>query len=212
VSDHGHLGIGSSAPGHYGPASTGVALAEATATAAWNAQGDAARPPFAEAARRLFGVVLPMAPNASARAGASTALWLGPTSWLLVTGDGRALTDFAAKRDALIAAGGALFDLTASRVAWTVSGSRAAAVLAKHCPLDFHPRAFAEGACAQSVLGHVNALFYKRDAAPSFTLMVARSLARDVWRTLCVSAAQYGYDVLPAQEWGQGHLLAIADK
>ena len=74
-------------------------------------------------------------------------------------------------------------------------------MLAKGCPLDFHPRAFAEGACAQSVFGHVNALFYRRAASSAFTMMVARSLARDAWRALCVSAAQYGYDVLRPREF-----------
>jgi sarcosine oxidase subunit gamma len=72
-------------------------------------------------------------------------------------------------------------------------------VLAKGCPLDFHPRVFAEGACAQSVFGGVNALIYRRAASPVFTLMVARSLARDAWRTLCLSAAPYGYDVSPTR-------------
>ena len=51
--------------------------------------------------------------------------------------------------------------------------------------------------CAQSLFGHVNALFDKHDDAPTFTVMVARSFARDTWHALCESAAQYGYDVLP---------------
>jgi sarcosine oxidase subunit gamma len=107
--------------------------------------------------------------------------------------------ELEARRDALGAVGGALFDVSVSRVAWTVAGQHAATVLAKHCPLDFHPRAFAEGTCAQSVFGRVNALFYRRAVAPVFTLLVARSLARDGWRMLCRSAAPYGYDVLPAR-------------
>ena len=94
-----------------------------------------------------------------------------------------------------------MFDVGASRVAWTVAGTQAATILAKACPLDFHPRAFAEGACAQSVFGRVNALFYRRAAAPVFTLLVARSFARDAWRTLCLSAAAYGYDVLPPRKF-----------
>ena len=68
-------------------------------------------------------------------------------------------------------------------------------VLAKGCPLDFHPRAFTAGACAQSLFGHVNVLICKRDDIPTFTLMVARSLGRDVWHALCEAAAQYGYDL-----------------
>lgn len=192
--------IGSPLPGHYGPTPAGVTLAETTFAAAWNVQGDAARPPFANEARRLFDIALPTAPNATVRGAVRTALWLGPTSWLLVASEASARTDFAAKRDALNAAAGALFDVTASCVAWTIGGLHAASVLATGCPLDFHPRAFAEGACAQSMLGHVNALFYKQ-APTSFTLLVARSYARGVWRTLCQSAAQYGYDVLPPRRF-----------
>jgi sarcosine oxidase, subunit gamma len=188
--------IGASAPGHYGPASNGVTLAETTFAAAWNVQGDADLFLFAETARQLFGVALPTVPNTTARTDALTAIWLGPTSWLLFATSASTLSDFGAKRATLNAARGALFDITASCVAWTIAGPRAATVLAKGCPLDFHPRTFAEGACAQSLFAHVNTLFYRRDAS-TFMLIVARSYARGIWRTLCESAAQYGYDVLP---------------
>jgi sarcosine oxidase subunit gamma len=189
--------IGSTQPGHYGAAATGVALAEATIASAWNVQGDPARPALIEEARRLFGIALPLAPNTSARTDKLTALWLGPESWLVATGAAAALVDHAAKRDALNAAGGALFDVSASRVAWTISGPRAIDVLCKGCPLDFHPRVFAAATCAQSVFGHVNVLIDRRDHAPTFTMMVAQSLARDTWHALCEASAQYGYEVLP---------------
>lgn len=189
--------IGSTAPGHYGAAATGVTLADTSIAAAWNVQGDPARPPFAGEVRRAFGVTLPQAPNTIVATDALTALWLGPTSWLLVAGGASPLVDFAAKRDAMNAQGGALFDLTASRVAWTVSGAHAATVLATSCPLDFHPRAFVAGACAQSVLGHINAVIVKRDETATFTVMVARSFARDLWHVLSLSAARHGYDVAP---------------
>jgi sarcosine oxidase, subunit gamma len=192
--------IGTPAPGHYGPASTGVTLAEATIAHAWNVQGDAALPAFADGALRLFGIALPAAPNTTARNARLTALWLGPTSWLLVASEPPALAGFAATRDALAAAGGALFDVTASCSGWTVAGPHAATILAGSCPLEFHPRAFAQGACAQSMLGRVNALIYRRDAS-AFTLIVARSYARSVWRTLCRAAAPYGYDVVEPQRF-----------
>jgi sarcosine oxidase subunit gamma len=190
--------IGSTAAGHYGATGTEVEFAAATISAAWNVQGNPARGTWLEEARRLFGVALPLAPGSSARTEAVAALWLGPGSWLLVARSAAALVDYAPKRDALNAAGGALFDLSASRVAWTISGPRAADVLAKGCPLDFHPRAFPAGACAQSLFGHVNVLIDKRDEAPTFTAMVARSFARDLWHALCEAAAPYGYRVLPA--------------
>ena len=78
--------IGSTRPGHYGAAGTGVAFAEATFASAWNVQGDATNPLLTEEARRLFGIALPMAPNTTSRTDALTALWLGPASWLLVAG------------------------------------------------------------------------------------------------------------------------------
>ena len=172
-----------------------VIIGEATFAAAWNVQGEPVRAPFTAEIGRVFGVALPVAPNTIAAAEALTVLWLGPRSWLLVSAGASPLVDFDAKRNAVNAAGGALFDVSASRVGWRMSGPRAATVLAKGCPIDFHPRAFAAGTCAQSLFGHVNALFVKHDDAPTFTLMVARSYARDVWHMLRDSAAQYDHEV-----------------
>jgi len=199
VPDDNSFEIGAAMSGHYGAPTTGVTLTETSCAGAWNVHGDAHMPNFADEMRRLFDVALPLVPNTTARTQALTALWLGPASWLLVWAGKAAPENFDAHRDALNTVGGALFDVTASRVAWTVAGAHAATVLARSCPLDFHPRAFPEGSCAQSLFGHVNALVYRRAAAPAFTLMVARSLARDAWLRLCRSAAPYGYDVLPTR-------------
>src|SRR5262249_33272761 len=144
------------------------------------------------AARGCLGPGRPAVPNTTARSGALHALWLGPRSWLLLAGDPSALADLTARRDAFNAAGGALFDVSASRIAWTISGPHATDVLARGCPLDFHPGAFGVGACAQSLYGQVGILVVKRDDTPAFTLMVARSYARDVWHSLLVAAAPYG--------------------
>ena len=204
--------VGATMTGHYGaPGSTGVTIAEADFAAAWNVQGNARSPGVATAARALFGLPLPAAPNTTSREGALTALWIGPGSWLLVATDVSGLVDFETKRDAINAAGGALFDVSAGRVGWTIAGPEAATVLGKGSPLDFDARAFGVGMCAQSVFGRVNALFYRRSRlpgepadrslqrSPPFTVLVARSFARDAWRFLCVCAAQYGYDVVRPQ-------------
>ncbi len=198
--DLGARTIGSRAPGHYGAATTEVTLAETPIAAAWNVQGDPTRAPLVAEAQRLFDVDLPRLPNATARGAAWTALWLGPKSWLLAartnSNIGPQIAAFMAQRDCLNAVGGALFDVSASRVAFEIGGKHAASILAKACPLDFHVRAFAAGHCAQSLLGHVNVLIFRPDSTPAFTVMVARSFASDVWRSLCLSSAQYGYDVL----------------
>ncbi len=199
--------IGSTAIGHYGAEPAQLVLAERTIAFAWNIQGDATRSPFEEAVQRLFHVALPPIPNTTTRSAALTVLWLGPESWLLVAGAHSpatpAVADFTALRDAMNTQGGALFDVSASRVAWAVSGPRAAAVLAASCPLDFHARAFPAGHCAQSLFGHVNAIFYRQRETPAFTVMVARSFASDAWRALCLPAAQYGYEVGPSAPFGQ---------
>lgn len=193
--------IGSMTPGHYGAEATGVTLSQATIAAAWNVQGDPARTSFVTGVAQLFGVPLPLVPNTTKRANELIAFWLGPRSWLLVESAPvpSALADFEAQRDALNAQRGAVFDVSASRVAYRIRGAHAATVLAKSCPLDFHPDVFPVGGCAQSVYGHVNALFYRQDAAPTFLMLVARSFARDVWRSLCRSSAQYGYDVVASR-------------
>ncbi len=161
---------------------------------AWNVQGDPSRAEFTDEVSRQLPVALPLAPNTTTRGDRLTAFWLGPRSWLLVAElPGPPLTGFIEKRNALNAAGGALFDLSASRVAFRITGAHAPAILASGCPLDLHPRAFRAGSCAQSVFGRVNALLYKADDAPTFVIMVARSFARDVWQALGLSATQYGY-------------------
>ncbi|MGH6608800.1 MAG: sarcosine oxidase subunit gamma [Burkholderiaceae bacterium] len=160
-------------------------IEEVPIVAAWNVQGDASRSDFAKQVAQQFAIQLPSTPNTTARADTLTALWLGPRSWLLVAqSPASRFVEFDQKRDALNSAGGALFDVSASRVAYRLTGERALEVLATGCPLDLHPRTFRTGDCAQSVFGHTNVLLYKVDDAPIFTIMVARSFARDVRHAL----------------------------
>jgi sarcosine oxidase subunit gamma len=159
---------------------------------AWNVRGDPARPEFAAAVLRTLGVELPLTPNTVASGDEAAMLWLGPRSWLLVSTSSER-DDFDAARIALSAAGGALFDVSASYVGWTMAGPAAARVLSRMCPLDFHPRAFDESRCAQSVLGHVGALYWRLRDARGFNVLVARSFAADAWHALCTAAATEGY-------------------
>ena len=130
---------------------------------AWNVQGD---PQVLEA---TLGFHLPERPNTLTQHGATLALWIGPKSWLVL---------MEKPPPALNAAGGAFFDVSASRVAFTARADQ----LAKACPLDFD--AFPADTCAQSVFAGINALIYRLGDAPQFTLLVARSLARDAARAL----------------------------
>jgi sarcosine oxidase subunit gamma len=60
-------------------------------------------------------------------------------------------------------------------------------ILARDCPLDFHPTSFPVGSCAQSVLGKSGGLF-AREAEQRFALCVRRSFAEYLWQLLCHAA------------------------
>jgi sarcosine oxidase, subunit gamma len=177
-------------------ADNGVTLGELSFGLAWDVRGNPAQSSFVSEAERLLGVQLPLQPNTSAHRAGNTVLSLGPRAWLLVAGPASSPKRFNVTRLALNAVGGALFDVSASYVGWVIAGAAVARVLNRSCPLDFHPSLFPAGRCAQSVLGHINALFYRVDERPAFIVMVARSLAVDAWRDLCASAQTDGYSVV----------------
>ncbi len=196
MADSSALNIDSTAPGRYGAGDARLALGGLGIAGAWNVQGKPDHPTFADEVQAMLGVRLPLQPNTTSHSDALAAFWLGPESWLLVLRGASARPDLAAARTSIHAARGALFDVSAARVAYAVTGARTEEVLATRCPLDFHVGAFPVGTCAQSLLGHVGALYYRR-GPEDFVLMVARSYARDAWHALCVSAAAEAYDVAP---------------
>jgi sarcosine oxidase subunit gamma len=172
-----------------------VTVAEIQVGLAWNIRGDPLRATFVATTERLLKLALPVQPSTSVKANGTALLWLGPRSWLFTAAGPSDAIDFDAARRALNAESGALFDVSSSYVAWTVEGNAAARVLNSLCPLDFHPGAFPAGHCAQSVLGHVNALFYRPDERAAFVVMVSRSFAEDAWDTLGVCAKTDGFRV-----------------
>lgn len=181
-------------------ATSPVTIREVRIGRCWNLRGDPRNAAFIAEAGRLLAP-LPLDPMTSTRRDGDALLWLGPRSWLFVTGPSSRERDFDATRGAINAAGGALFDVSASYVAWSIAGTRAARVLNRDCPLDFSPSAFAAGQCAQSVLGHVNALFYRPGSAPAFVVMIARSFAADGWHALTSATATEGHEEAAAVEF-----------
>ena len=181
-----------------------IALCELEWTIAWNVRGDTSQSAFASESARVFGATLPLDPNSTTRRSGLTILWQGPQSWLVVADREAIEDDFDSFCAMLNGAGGALFDQSAAYVGWKVSGPKAARCLNRLCPLDFHPRVFLQGTCAQSVLGHMNALYYRAGEANEFSVLVARSLAADAWHALCESAKTDGFHVGPAERFNGG--------
>ena len=100
-------------------------------------------------------------------------------------------------RNALAGTQAAVVDLGSGRTTLRIAGARSRDLLAKGSAIDFHPRNFPAGACAQGLLGHVGALFHAVDET-AFDLHVARSFAQTIWEWLMESAAEYGCRVAPA--------------
>jgi heterotetrameric sarcosine oxidase gamma subunit len=187
--------------GTIGPGGPGISIAErhplsTVQVAARAEEGKAVRDALAAA----LGVAPDPATNRTTTRGGTTILWTGPERWLVVEPEraGRDLDTLL--RAALAATSAAVTDLGNGRTTLRIAGPRSRDLLAKGSAIDFHPRAFPVGACAQGLLGHVGALFHAVDETPRFDLHVARSYARTIWEWLVESAAEYGCQVEPAQQ------------
>ena len=176
------------------PARDPVTFREMRVGHAWTVRGDARAPAFADRVEALLGP-LPVEPLTSTRTADATLFWLGPRAWLFTTGAAAPPRDFDAARGAINAAGGALFDVSASYMGWAIAGVHAGRVLGRECPLDLRPRSFPAGRCAQSLLGHIGVLVYRPREAPCYVMLIARSYASDAWHTLTTAASSEGHRV-----------------
>ena len=173
----------------------GVALAERPFRAIVNLRGDPEDAAFLGAAQGALGLDLPLSPNTTATQGKTTALWLGPNEWWIVTDDPTA--DHAARlRTTLAEVHAAVTEVGESRTCVEVSGPRARDLLAKACPLDLHPRSFQPGTCAQSHLAKATGLIHQTSDAPAYDLYVLRSFAEYLWHWLEDAGREYGVAVV----------------
>lgn len=135
-------------------------------------------------------VALPEA-NRSVACTAGTILWLGPDEFLVVTEPGHEAALVASLSAALRGRRGAMVDISDSRTTIALSGRHARDLLAKGCGLDLHPRNFAPGHCAQSFLTKVKIALHQLDEAPSYHVIVERSVAEYLWLWLADAAAEF---------------------
>ena len=175
----------------------GVTLGERRLRGMLVLRGDSASPDFREAVSTVLGLDVVVDPLASARRRDVAVLWLGPDEWLVVTPDRRRERIARALREALDGQHAALADVSHSRTVLTLSGPDARGVLSKGCPLDFHPRVFPPGCCAQSRLAKCHALIHLVSAAPEFELHVPRSFSEYVWSWLEDAGREFGVGVAP---------------
>lgn len=162
-------------------------------------RGDAGDRAFMAAVGRTLDLLLPGEPNSTAARGDLVALWLGPDAWLLTCPPGALAAHTGSVRKALSDVHAAVTDVSDGRVALRLAGPNARDVLAKGCPLDLHPRAFATGSCAQSLLAKASVLIHLPDdeaqRGPTFDLYVGRSFAHYLWAWLEDAGQEYGVQV-----------------
>ena len=161
-------------------------------------RGDAGVPEFRSAVSTVLGIEPVVEPLASARKRDVSMLWLGPDEWLVITPDRRVARIEEALRDALEGRHAALTDVSHSRTILTLSGPEARSVLAKGCPLDFHPRVFEPGRCAQSRLAKCQVLIHQTNEVPAFEIHVSRSFAEYAWTWLEDAGKEFGVGIAPA--------------
>ncbi len=197
-----HLGLDGRAEPSRGAA--GVALAERPHRGMVNLRLDPSDAAAMAAFEAAFGFALPTRPNTTAGDGAARALWLGPDEWWIVSrgpGPG-AGPDLADKLRAALADGfAAVTEVGEGRTCIRIAGPKARALLQKGCPLDFHPRAFGAGACAQTLLAKATVVIYlsaDESAAdgPAFEVYVLRSFAEYLWIWLEDAGREYGVTVI----------------
>lgn len=86
----------------------------------------------------------------------------------------------------------ALLDLSHARIAITVEGPDAAAMLQTCAPLDLSVEAFGAGHFAQTGIHEIPVLI-ERTGAEAFTLLVPCTWARSLWGTLTRAAIPFGH-------------------
>jgi sarcosine oxidase subunit gamma len=177
----------------------GVRLGERLGLGKIDLRGDPHDRAFMAAVGRVLDLLLPGEPCTSASQAQLAALWLGPDQWLLTCPADEVRGLMNALQDALADVHHAITDVSDARIALRVAGPSARAVLAKGCPLDLHPRIFAAGSCAQSLLAKASALIHLVDGdqarGPAFDVYVARSFAHYSWMWLEDAGREYGVQI-----------------
>ena len=138
-----------------------------------------------EGFRKAMGFELPISPLGISERDGYSALWLGPSEWLII-GDKvsrRLNTSLAICQHALIGIGDA-YQIIA------VSGPRAIDVLTKHCPMDLNDLRLSHPWCSRTVLGGIQIVLRSLEVE-SYHVHVGRSLADYAWRLLEDAALEY---------------------
>lgn len=130
-----------------------------------NLRGDPDNSDFVAAVQTVLEQELPRTANTFTR-GPHRAYWLGPDEWLIVTAPEAVQLLLQRLREVLSGWQACVTEVSGGQISLILAGANAADVLAKGCTLDFHPRSFTAGTCAQSGLARANVLIARHHEPP----------------------------------------------
>lgn len=156
-----------------------------------NLRGDAGDPAFNEGVAGVIGVGPPSKANTTAAGDRGVILWLGPDEWLIEVAA-------ATETELAMSLESTLSDLHAAvvvvgdaHITLSLSGPKAAEVLAKGMTLDLDPDHFPAGCCARSLLAKAPVLLHRPGVDVLYEITVARSFADYVSLWLRDAAIEY---------------------
>jgi sarcosine oxidase subunit gamma len=157
-----------------------------------NLRGDLRDAAFVSAVEDVLGCKPPEKANTMATGNGYDLLWLGPDEWLVRSVALHSATQAAPMeanlRDAFKGLYAAAVDIGSGYTVLEISGARTREVLARGCPLDFHPRLFGLGQCAQSHYFKAPVTIVPT-GEDSFDLVIRRSFA-DYFVKIMLDAAE----------------------
>jgi sarcosine oxidase subunit gamma len=173
-------GVDSALKTHQATASKAFRLTERPFLELVNLRGDLRDAAFVTAVENVLGCKPPEKPNTTASGNGYDLIWLGPDEWLVRSIARHTATQAAPiegkLRDAFKGLYAAAVDVGSGSTVLEISGTRTRDVLARGCPLDFHPRLFGVGQCAQSHYFKASVTIVPT-SEDGFELIVRRSFA-----------------------------------
>jgi methylglutamate dehydrogenase subunit D len=139
---------------------------------------------------RTYALTPPRRPAVAAGSGCAL-VWMGPDQWL-------ALADDRSLPTRLVEALGenaAVSDQSDARAIVHLRGPRLRDALAKGCPIDLHPQAFAAGDAAVTAIAQMGVHIWWLPGDDGLHMAVSRSMAGSFWSWLSAAAAEFGLQV-----------------
>lgn len=140
---------------------------------------------------RVHALTPPRTPAVAAGFGCAL-VWMGPDQWL-------ALADDRSLPIRLVEALGdnaAVSEQSDARAILHLRGTRLRDALAKGCPIDLHPQAFAPGDAAVTAIAHMGVHMWWLPDDDGLHVAVFRSMAGSFWSWLFASSAEFGIHVV----------------